>query len=320
MAGPIWDNAPGEIARHRLPDVLAAPGRQVVPVAACAHCGAPVGEKAFALCCASCAQPLVLDSDLTEPARPDALVPFAVPEDAARAAFRAWIDHRRLAPRSFKAGSAVRALDAVYLPFWAFSASTSTTYFGRRGVHKTRSVFRTRTNSEGQSEGYWDTEHYTDWDEVAGQISRSFDGIRVPACSPLPEKVPDWPLDALVPYAQGATAGRRIIAYDLEPGQGFTRARYRMADEIERDVRADIGGDEQRIKQVDTDYADESCTLLLLPAWLVTYAHGSRTWSALVNGATGEVAGNRPYSSAKISVLIGVSALAVLAVILLLLR
>ncbi|WP_051450300.1 hypothetical protein [Actinospica robiniae] len=319
LAEPVWDNAPGQIPRHPLRAVLAAPGRAVAPIEACRQCGAAVGEKVFALCCASCAQPLTLDSDLTEPARPDALALFALDEAGARTALRAWIAHRRLAPKSFKAAAAVRSLDGVYLPFWAFSASTRTNYVGRRGVHKSRSVYRTHTNSEGQSEGSWETERYTDWDHTAGQVVRYFDGVRVPACTPLPDKVPDWPLAALAPYAQGATEGRRIIAYDLEPGQGFVQATYLMGEQIERDVRADIGGDEQRIKEVATDYADESCTLLLLPAWLVTYAHATRTFSALVNGSTGEVAGDRPYSRTKISVLIGAIVL-VAAVVILLLR
>lgn len=308
---------PGVIPRHPLREVIAAPGRAVVPIAQCPQCAKPLGTTGFALRCGSCAEPLTLDSDLTEPARPDALLPFALDEDAARAAFRGWIDHRRLAPKSFKAGSHVRSLDGVYLPFWTFSASTRSTYLGRRGTFKTRSNFRSRTNSEGQTEGYWEEERYTDWDNVAGQVARYFEGVGVFGCSPLPAKIPAWPLGALVPYTQGATAGRRIIAYDLEPGQGFVKATYLMGEQIERDVRADIGGDDQHIKQVTTEYADESVTLLLLPAWLVTYTHGKRTWSVLVNGSTGEAAGERPFSGVKISILVGVLALTLITLILL---
>lgn len=317
VAGQTWSDAAGQVPRHRLADVLNAPGTQVERIARCGECATPVGEKAFGLHCASCGQILVRDSDLTEPARPDALVPFTIDEDAARAAFREWIEHRWFAPKSFKGAARIRALDGVYLPFWSFSASTHSAYAGRRGIRKSRQVSRTRTNGNGQPEQYWETEHYTQWHDAFGEVGRTFQDVTVPACSPLPQKIPSWPLDDLRPYTRGATSGRRIIAYDVTPEDGFTQATARMAEQIEDDVRRDIGGNQQRVNEVSTQYADESCSLLLLPAWLISYAHGTRTWSVLVNGADGQVSGDRPYSSVKIALLIGVLSAAMLAILLL---
>jgi hypothetical protein len=87
------------LARHPMAGVVNAPGRRVALVTACGGCGAQVRKKVFALCCRSCGAMLLQDSDLTERARPDALLPFAVEEETARAAFAKWIASRRAAGR-----------------------------------------------------------------------------------------------------------------------------------------------------------------------------------------------------------------------------
>ncbi len=172
---------------------------------------------------------------------------------------------------------------------------------------------RTRTDAEGRTETYWETEWYTHWDRVTGAVSRVFEGLVVPGCSPLPDKLPQWPLVGLCPFSGGPREGVAavpVIACDVDPEFGFTRATARMSAQIEDDVRLDIGGSVQQVRDVSTTYDEQSCALLLLPAWLVSYQHGARGWSAFVNGATGEAVGQRPYSGTKISLLVGALALA----------
>jgi hypothetical protein len=38
-----------------------------------------------------------------------------------------------------------------------------------------------------------------------------------------------------------------------------------------------------------------------MPVWLVNYMYGRRTYQVLVNGHTGTIAGERPYSWIKIA-------------------
>ena len=56
---------------------------------------------------------------------------------------------------------------------------------------------------------------------------------------------------------------------------------------------------------------------MLLPVWIACYLHAGKTYNILVNGRTGEVAGERPYSVPKIIAAI-VAALAIIAVIVIL--
>ena len=70
-------------------------------------------------------------------------------------------------------------------------------------------------------------------------------------------------------------------------------------------------GDTHRNLQVDADYSAQTFKHILVPVWLLAYNYGARTFQVLVNGYTGRIAGEQPYSWVKI-------ALAVLAVLIVL--
>jgi hypothetical protein len=74
-----------------------------------------------------------------------------------------------------------------------------------------------------------------------------------------------------------------------------------MADVIRSDVRRDIGGDEQRISDIDTSWTDETFKHILLPVWMAAYKYNGKSYRFVVNGQTGEVQGERPWSIWKIA-------------------
>ncbi len=81
-----------------------------------------------------------------------------------------------------------------------------------------------------------------------------------------------------------------------------------MENVIRSDVRRDIGGDEQQISGIDTDYSDETFKHILLPVWMAAYKYRGRTFRFVVNGQTGRVQGERPYSVWKIAFAVLVAA------------
>ncbi len=74
-----------------------------------------------------------------------------------------------------------------------------------------------------------------------------------------------------------------------------------MDAQIERDIRFDIGGDRQRIHTVQTDVRDITFKHILLPVWLAAYKYNGKTFRFVVNGQTGRVQGERPWSAWKIA-------------------
>jgi hypothetical protein len=137
-------------------------------------------------------------------------------------------------------------------------------------------------------------------------VKRWFDDVLVLASKSLPEKYTDalepWDLGAMEPYQPEYLAGFRAEGYAVELEDGYDVARQKMDQQIRSLVKFDIGGDRQRISSVSTDVSDVTFKHVLLPVWLAAYKFRGKTYRFVVNGRTGRVQGERPWSIAKIAI------------------
>ncbi len=159
----------------------------------------------------------------------------------------------------------------------------------------------------------------TRWYSVDGTVARDFDDLLVIGTGRIApkhlDKLEPWPLLKSEPFRPEFLAGHETLRYDVEPESGLETAKSVMESQIQRDVRDDIGGDEQRVDAVQTSYADVTFKLMLLPVWIACYLHAGKTYNILVNGRTGEVAGERPYSPLKITLAVILAIVVIAAII-----
>jgi hypothetical protein len=109
-----------------------------------------------------------------------------------------------------------------------------------------------------------------------------------------------WDLAALEPYDDRYLSGFLSESYSVGLKQGFELAKGIMAGEIDRTIRRDIGGDEQRIHRKDSAYSDITFKHILLPIWTSAYRYKGKVYRFLINARTGEVQRERPWSWVKI--------------------
>ena len=277
-----------------------------VRTTSCPNCGAQVEitGATHATQCPFCATPVVLDTGTTRHIKPQALVPFTLTESEARTAMTAWMGSLWFAPGTLlEYARKGRAMDGVYVPFWTFDADSASRYSGERGeyYYETRTV-NVRVN--GQMQSRQEQVRHTRWYSTSGRVSRDFDDVLVMAARSLPARLGNeltpWDLAALVPYSPEFLAGVQAGGYTVPLADGHQEARARMEDMIRSDVHRDIGGDDQRIHDVDTDWSDESFKHILLPVWMAAYKYNGKSYRFVVNGQTGEVQGERPWSVWKI--------------------
>ena len=273
----------------------------------CPNCGAQVEitGATHATECPFCATPVVLDTGTLRHIKPQALVPFALTESEARKAMVAWMGSLWFAPGTLlEYARKGRAMNGIYVPYWTFDADTSSRYSGERGeyYYETRTV-QVRVN--GKMETRQEQVRRTRWYSTSGRVARDFDDVLVMASRSLPERLGDeltpWDLGALAPYNPEFLAGFQAEGYTVPLAEGGDVARNRMSVVIAQDVRRDIGGDEQRIHSIDTDWSDETFKHILLPIWMAAYKYNGKSYRFLVNGQTGEVQGERPWSVWKIA-------------------
>jgi hypothetical protein len=194
-------------------------------------------------------------------------------------------------------------MTGVYVPYWTFDADTASRYTGQRGEH----YYETRTvtvNVNGKSERRTEQVQKTRWYPASGRVSRQFDDVLVIAATSLPARLGEglepWDLSALKPYDPSFLAGLQAEGYTIVLADGHETGRKKMDAVIYSDVCRDIGGDVQRVDNIDTDYDAETFKHILLPVWMAAYKYNGKSFRFLVNGQTGEVQGERPWSVWKI--------------------
>ena len=269
----------------------------------CPNCGARItmDEATHASECPFCATPIVLDTGTRRQIKPRGVVPFTLEERAARKAMTEWLGRLWFAPNGLQEYARKgRKMQGIYVPYWTYDADTKSRYTGQRGTayYVTRTVTR---NGKRQTI----RERKIRWRAVSGRVARFFDDVLVLASRSLPKKYTDalqpWQLSDLEPFRPEFLAGFMAEGYTVELEAGFTEARAHMDAVIRRDIRFDIGGDEQRIGRVNTTISDVTFKHILLPVWLAAYKYRGKTYRFVVNGQTGKVQGERPWSAWKIT-------------------
>ena len=290
-----------------LSDDLPATASEEVRSTHCTNSGAVVEFQGanHATECPFCATPLVVDSGARRHIKPQALIPFQLDETTARKALITWLGRLWFAPnRLLEFTRAGRAMNGIYVPYWTFDADTQSRYRGQKGVH----YYETRTvtvNVNGRSEQRQEQVQKTRWYPASGMVSRQFDDVLVIAASSLPkglgEGLEPWDLGAMQPYSPDYLAGMQAEGYTIALADGHQSGRAKMDAVIYSDVCHDIGGDVQRVDNIDSDYDAETFKHILLPVWMAAYKYSGKSYRFLVNGQTGEVQGERPWSVWKIT-------------------
>ena len=277
----------------------------------CTGCGSVVAFEPpeVAGTCPFCGANIVNQPKAADPlVAPDALLPFKVPKDQAQTQVRAWLQSRWFAPNALKRLARQEGIAGRYLPFWAYDADTVSRYSGERGEHYYETETYEETDDQGRSVTRTRQVQRTAWYPASGQVARSFQDVLIAASRSVPERelngLAPWDLESLNPYEPAFLAGFKAQRYQVELPDGYEEAKSVMAKVIDRDVRADIGGDEQRVDAVDTAYSNAFFRHLLLPVWMGAYRFRNKPFQVVGNARTGEVQGERPYSAWKIAFMV----------------
>jgi DNA-directed RNA polymerase subunit RPC12/RpoP len=256
--------------------------------------------------CPFCGTGIVAQAKSTDPIiAPEAVLPCAIAQKEARDRIRKWLSNRWFAPDALKKMAQQEGIQGVYLPYWTYDTYTISHYNGQQGEHYYVTETYTTTNSDGETVTETREVCHTRWYPVSGTVERFFDDVLIPSTTRVPQKQLDrlepWDLGKVVPYNPAYLAGFKAQRYQVPLEMGFETAKVKMAKVIESDVRCDIGGDEQQIDSVSTGYSAITFKHILLPVWLSAYRFNNKQYQVIVNAHTGQVLGDRPYSTAKIA-------------------
>lgn len=275
----------------------------------CGNCGAsttlPTGVTSDT--CPFCASPLVIDKSAgTQVQKPHYVLPFVIASAKAAGNFRSWLDSLWFAPGDLAkqvtaTGSSI--LKGLYLPYWSYDSDTFTRYTGQRGEY----YYVTESYTENGQRRTRQVRH-TRWHAASGSVDLDFRDVLVSASPSLPQKtagiLEPWRLEELQPFDERYLSGFRSETWQTDVHAGFAIAKTKMEPRIRDLICQDIGGDDQRIDGMDTEYREPALKYIMLPVWISSYRYGGKVYQFVVNACTGEVTGERPWSWIKIALAI----------------
>jgi len=269
----------------------------------CRGCGASMtyDASARAMRCAFCgSHDLVRQEGTTGRVRPTRRVPFTWTEAQAHEAFGAWIRRGFWRPRRLKLEAQVVAIQAVYVPCWVFAAQTDTSW----------------TADSSQTPAF----ARADWCPVSGRSQGQIKDVLVLASGVLTEAevtgLLPFRLEDALPYRREEVG--QVAVEDVGVSRrGARPAAHASINALERERCAAFVPGRSRNVHVNALVTDLTSEPVLLPVWINAYRWRERTYRFLVNGATGRVVGEAPYSKVKVSAAL-LLALALIAAIVLL--
>lgn len=222
----------------------------------------------------------------------DGVLPFTLDVAAADEAADRWIKKRKGAPKAFKKDRQQGSLVSVYASYFTFDLSVETNYRGERGTAQ-----RSPTAGEGDTV----SSTFMQWEEVSGNVFDTFEDVMVLANTGFDgdhvHELEPWPTDETVSFTPELLAGHVCRTPDMDVAEAFGVARDSMVKDIEKSVTSQIGGGDQKVGRLDdVVIRDLTYRLLLLPIWLLTVNFEGEPFQVFINGATGEVHGERPYT------------------------
>jgi hypothetical protein len=198
----------------------------------------------------------------------------------------------------------------VYVPFWSFSMLAQSRWSAQIGEH----WYRTKTYTtiiDGKPVTQTRTVQETEWWDLAGQHHNYYSGYLISGSRGLPqtyaEKIKPYRLEALKRYQTYFLAGWLSEQYSVERDEALPLCQQEFQRWEQHNVESFLPGDTYSHVLVNCEFSEINSDLILLPVYLLSYRYGDKLFRFLLNGQTGKMAGDKPYSPMRIGVAVAIA-------------
>ncbi len=252
--------------------------------------------------CEFCGSPALVDyQEIRAPIRPQGVLPFRVDASRVRDDIRRWWKSRWFAPGRLAIAALVDTIKSLYIPYWTFDARVHCPWTAEAGYYYYVNV----PGRDSKGRPVMRQERRVRWEPAAGVVDTAFDDEAVPGTQGLPidllKGVEPFPTREVVAYDTAFLSGHVVEHYQVVLLEAAQRSLEQMHAKLVAMCSQQVPGDTQRNLQIAPEYSERTFKHVLVPVWLLTYGYRARTYQVIVNGYTGTIAGQRPYSAWKVA-------------------
>jgi Zn finger protein HypA/HybF involved in hydrogenase expression len=255
--------------------------------------------------CEFCGSPALVSYDeIKAPIKPHGLLPFCIDRNRVRDDIRRWWRSKWLAPNRLAKSALVETVHSVYIPYWTFDARVRCPWEAEAGHY----YYVTVEGRDSKGRRVTRQERRVRWEPASGVVDHVFDDEAVPGTQGLPldllRKIEPFPTTECVKYDTAFLAGHVVEHYRVVLVEAAEKSREQMMEKLRQLCAAQVPGDTHRNLRISPSFSGLTFKHLLVPVWLLTYNYGRKAYQVLVNGYTGKIAGEYPYSVWKVLIVI----------------
>ncbi|MGM9998622.1 MAG: hypothetical protein ACI38Q_04420 [Candidatus Bruticola sp.] len=267
-------------------------------VVKCKSCGATAvyDAKQISDTCPYCDSTLVTQEDENKVMAPQGIIPFSVDKEKADKEFRSWIKGLWFAPNDLHKRASKGEINGVYAPYWSYDTASKAKYKGEYGIeHK-------KIDKNGN------THTKIDWHPTTGSLSTQFDDKLILSAekknAELIKGIEPFDMKGCKEYRPEYVAGFISERYSKGVSECWEHAQKELKEELkqmaEEDIQSRHNTSHSRISTLDASFYDTYYKYILLPMWLSSYKYKGSVYHFVINGQTGTVSGDRPWSVLKL--------------------
>jgi hypothetical protein len=146
------------------------------------------------------------------------------------------------------------------------------------------------------------------WEPASGHVDHFFDDEPVPGTQgvshTLLRQVEPFATAELVPYDTAFLSGFIVEHYQVVLVEAAQASQDAMTEKLRQMCASEIPGDTYRNLVIHPTFSAQTFKHILVPVWLLSYLYGTRMFQVVVNGYSGQMAGQYPKSPWKIAFLV----------------
>ena len=258
----------------------------------CQDCGAKIvaDKNTAATFCVYCKNTAILKSRLIQEFEPSQIIPFANTKEDAIEAFKKVGKGRFLMPKEFADPKNIEEIKGIYIPFWLYSCKMhgKVSGVGKRVTSYTSGDYMYRKTDTYHVERSGDFE----FDKIPVDGSVRFNDAIMNSIEPFNYK-------ELTKFNYSYLSGFLAEKYDVEQEEAKKITIDRAKETCYSDLSSTVHYTSFMPESKDNEIKDESIEYVLLPVWMVNIKYHEKLYTFAMNGQTGKMIGDIPYSPKK---------------------
>jgi len=215
------------------------------------------------------------------------ILPFEINRTSCHDLFRRWVQQLWFAPSDLATNAVLSDIQATYIPFWLFEVDAfvnfSTPHHSMRWLVLSQPV---------------------------GSFTVNFSDLLICAKDAEDEKYLDgiapWNLDRLEKSSVQHTDGYDVCPFSTTEEAGWEKAQQKIENlcrtmcqqRLQRSAGHQFPNSTVHVKP---SFENKKMKRVFLPVYQFTYTYKNETYRLMINGSTGKIHGERPYSSGRLS-------------------